>query len=413
MQAAHAKEGAAPGSDRFLVISTDCHAGLPPERYRDYLDPKHRAAFDQALPIQVEMTKAAEKQFLVADINEEWRRGRDAALSGAWDHDERTKVIDGDGIAGEVVFPDGITEMNTPPFGAGLSLPTENVVPELQWAGARAHNRWLAELVSMAPERRVGVAIVPALWDVDEAVREVRWARANGLSSIMLPVMWGRRTPYHSPNYDPLWATCQELEVVVNFHSGPAPSEDYFGPPPIGSAPVGPGAMGIYVSEVAWWLARPLTFMLWGGVFERFPRLRVALTEGTCVWVPEYLRLLDHRYAVTHYAQKLGDYRSHLKRAPSEYFARNVLMGASCMPRREAELRHEIGVANIGWGSDYPHPEGSWPVTREQMLETFRGLPEDDVAAMLGGNAARFYGFDVEKLAPHVARVGPEKALFA
>ena len=88
-------------------------------------------------------------------------------LSGAWDHDARLRVLDGDGIAGEILFPDGITEMNSPPFGAGLSLPTENVVPELQWAGARAHNRWLAEFVAMAPERRVGVAIVPALWDVD------------------------------------------------------------------------------------------------------------------------------------------------------------------------------------------------------------------------------------------------------
>jgi predicted TIM-barrel fold metal-dependent hydrolase len=82
------------------------------------------------------------------------------------------------------------------------------------------------------------------------------------------------------------------------------------------------------------------------------------------------------------------------------------------MPRREAELRYQTGVANIMWGSDYPHPEGSWPYTREQMLETFRGLPEAEVAAMLGGNAARVYGFDVEKLAPLVARIGPEKSAF-
>jgi len=123
---------AAAGADRFLVISTDCHAGLPPEKYRDYLDPQYRAAFDQALPIQLQMTRAAEKQFLVADINAEWRRGRERALSGAWDHDARTDVMDGDGIAGEVIFPDGITEMNSPPFGAALGLPTENVVPALQ-----------------------------------------------------------------------------------------------------------------------------------------------------------------------------------------------------------------------------------------------------------------------------------------
>ena len=115
----------------------------------------------------------------------------------------------------------------------------------------------------------------------------------------------------------------------------------------MGGAPISPGAMGIYVSEVVWWNVRPLTFMLWGGAFERFPRLKVAIVEGTTVWVPEYLRLLDQRYEETHYSAKLGDYRSHLKSKPSEYFARNVFLGASCMPRREAELRHETGVANI------------------------------------------------------------------
>jgi predicted TIM-barrel fold metal-dependent hydrolase len=399
--------------NRYLVISSDCHAGLPPERYRDYLDARYHAAFDQALPIQIEMTKAAERQFLVADINAEWRRGREEMLQGAWDHDARLRVLDGDGIAGEIIFPDGITEMNAPPFGAGLSLPTENVVPELQWAGARAHNRWLAELVAMAPERRVGVALVPALWDVAEAVREVRWARENGLRGILLPCMWGQHAPYHHPKYDPLWAACQDHDVVIHFHSGPAPTEDYFGAPPLGSTRLAPGAMGIYVSEVVWWCVRPLTFMLWGGAFERFPRLKVAITEGTTVWVPEYLKLLDQRYSETHYSHKLGDYRSHLRSKPSEYFARNVALGASCMPRREAELRHQIGVANVMWGSDYPHPEGSWPYTHQQRVDTFRGLPEAEIEAMLGGNAVRFYGFDGEKLAPLVAKIGPERSAFA
>ena len=65
------------------------------------------------------------------------------------------------------------------------------------------------------------------------------------------------------------------------------------------------------------------------------------------------------------------------------------------------------------WGTDYPHPEGSWPYTDDQRIETFKGLPEDEVAAMLGGNAAAFYGFDTEKLAPLVAEIGPPKQLFA
>ena len=389
--------------DRYLVISSDCHAGLPPERYRDYLDPQFRDAFDLALPIQIEATEQAAKKFLVADINEDWRRGREEKLAGAWDHDMRIQVLDNDGIAGEVIFPDGITEMNMPPFGAGISLPTEDVVPELQWAGARSHNRWLAELCQMAPERRAGIAIVPVCWDVDEAVREARWAKENGLRGVMLPVRWGKQPGYHHPRYDPFWAACQEMGLVVNFHSGPAPMEDYGD---------GPGMVGIYISEVVLWLVRPLTFMLWGGVFERFPELRVAITEGTAVWVPEYLSLLDFRYEDTPYSAKLGDYRSHLSMKPSEYFARNVLVGASCMPRREAEMRHEIGVDKIAWGSDYPHPEGTWPTTAQQMTETFRGVPEDELTLMLGDNAARWYDFETDKLESVVASIGPRKSDF-
>lgn len=389
--------------DRYLVISSDCHAGLPPEKYRDYVDPQYREVFDAALPIQLERTREMGKKFLIDEINAQWRRGRERALSGAWDHEERTRVLDADGIAGEVIFPDGITEMNMPPFGAGLSLPTEHVVPELQWAGARAHNRWLAEFCQMAPERRAGVAIVPMLWDVDAAVREVRWAREHGLRGILIPSMWGKLSAYHDPKYDPVWAACQELDTVVHLHSGAAPMDDYA---------EHPGMMGIYISEVCWWAARPLWFLIWGGVFERHPALKLAITESTTIWVPETLRLLDFRYEETHYAAKLGDYRSHLSRKPSEYFHRNVYLGASCMPRREVELRHQIGLANLMWGSDYPHPEGSWPTTRAQLQEAFRGVPEDELGAILGGNAARVYGFDTEKLAPLVARIGPEKSLF-
>ena len=142
--------------NRFLTVSSDCHAGLPPAQYRDYLDPQYRDAFDVALPIQIEQTQAAAKMFLVDDINTEWRKDIEAELTGAWDHDQRCKVLDDDGIAGEVIYPDGITEMNMPPFGAGLSLPTEGIVPELQWAGARAHNRWLAEYCDTHPTRLLG-----------------------------------------------------------------------------------------------------------------------------------------------------------------------------------------------------------------------------------------------------------------
>ena len=399
--------------ERYLVVSSDGHAGPRPERYRDYVDPAYREAFDLALPIQIQMTRDAEKRLLIDDINAAWREDHEEDLAGAWNSDARIKVLDEDGVAAEVIFPDGVTEMNAPPFGAGFSMPSEQVVPELQWAGSRAHNRWIAEFVQMAPERRIGLACIPVLWDIDEAVEGIRWARENGLKGIILPPSWGSRPAYHHPRYDPVWAACQDLDMVIHFHSGPAPMEDYFGSmsSPEG-APYLHGAVGAYITEVTWWVARPLTFMLWGGAFTRHPKLKVTITEGTTIWVPEYLQLLEQRYSETHYAQKLGDYRSHLSESPADTFRRNVRLGASCMPRRESELRHAIGLDNIMWGSDFPHPEGSWPYTRQQMLDTFRDLPDAEIAAMLGGNAAAFYGLDTEKLAPIAARIGPEKRSF-
>jgi len=399
---------------RYLVISADGHAGPHAAEYREYVDPEFREMFDIALPIQIEATEAAAKSFLVSDINREWRKGREYELSGAWDAEARDKVLDADGVAAEVLFPDGVTETNAPPFGAGFSMGPENVTDDLQWAGCIAHNRWMAEFVSTAPERRIGLACIPVLWDIDRAVEGVRSAKESGLRGVILPPRWGRFDGYHHKRYDPFWEVCQDLDMPIHFHSGPAPIEEYFGPVP---APEGhviqQGAMGIYVTEVAMWLTRPLTFMLWGGAFERFPKLKVVITEGTTIWVPEYLELLEHRYSVTHYSQKLGDYHSHLSMSPADYFRRNVRIGASCMPRREAELRHDIGIGTIMWGTDYPHPEGSWPYTKDQMHTTFDGLPEDEISRMLGGNAAEFYNVDTEKLAPLVARIGPEKQSFA
>jgi predicted TIM-barrel fold metal-dependent hydrolase len=136
------------------------------------------------------------------------------------------------------------------------------------------------------------------------------------------------------------------------------------------------------------------------------------VTEGSCIWVPEYLALLDHRYSTHHANAKMGDFSAHLPLRPSDYFRRNVAVGASVLARREVEMRGAIGVESIQWGSDYPHPEGTWPATRDARIEALRGVPQDEIAAMLGGNAVRFYGLDAEKLAPIAARIGPEQAIF-
>ena len=400
--------------ENLIVVSSDCHAGLPPEKYRDYLDPQYRETFDIALPATMAITEKSESTFLLKEINDQWRSGIEDQLDGAWQYEQRIKVLEGDGIAAEIIFCDGITERNSPPFGAGLSLPTKDIVPELQWAGARAHNRWLSELCSHDTNRHFGVAVCPLLWDVEEAVKEVRWVHENGLRGIMIPLLTSGFESYHHPKYNPFWEACESLGIAICLHSGAAPMADFFGDkfPDIEMSDY-PGAVGMYVSEVFFWTYRPVIAKLWGGVFERFPKLKVSVTEtGTGWMVPSMLKMLEHHYAETHFSAKLGDYRSHLSMSPVDYFRRNCAIGASVMPRGDAEKYHDIGPQQMMWGSDYPHPEGSWPHTGTSLIESFKGLPVTDVEEMLGKNALDFYGFDVDKLKPIAERVGPLRSDF-
>jgi hypothetical protein len=128
--------------------------------------------------------------------------------------------------------------------------------------------------------------------------------------------------------------------------------------------------------------------------------------------LPPLLRLMDHNYFDVQFSAKLGDFKSHLSMSPTEYFRRNVGIGASCIGRPDVELRHQLGLNQIMWGSDYPHPEGTWPTTHKLIYDAFVGIPEQEIALMLGENAIKFYGFDREKLVPIAERIGPKKSDF-
>ena len=234
------------------------------------------------------------------------------------------------------------------------------------------------------------------------AVREVEWASEQGLGGILIPALMGDYAPYNHPKYYPVWRACEERGLVVHNHSGPAPDYDFSLP----------GAMGVFLCEFAWWAARPLWHMVFGGVFEEFPGLKYCLTEVSEFWVPSMLEMMDVRASVKHTSGKLGDFRSNLSMKPSEYWARNCWLSASALfDEGSMAVRHGIGLDRITWGTDFPHPEGSWPRTHEKMRETMTGVPEAELDAMLGGNAIACYGLDEAPLRAIADRVGPPKSM--
>ena len=108
--------------DRYMVISSDGHAGPRPEVYRDYLDPQHRDEFDRQHAARLAMLEQVGERLEMAQESESWAEDKSVGLSGAWDNDRRLEVLDADGIAAEVLFVDGLTERNSPPFGGDLGL---------------------------------------------------------------------------------------------------------------------------------------------------------------------------------------------------------------------------------------------------------------------------------------------------
>lgn len=379
-----------PAGDRYVVISSDCHAGASIRAYRDYLASDLHDEFDAWMETFDNPYK---------DLT-----GDDAERN--WDSDRRLAEMEADGVVGEVIFPNTI-----PPFFPAVSLvnqapPANAGELDRRWAGLQAHNRWLADFCAATPGRRAGIAQI-MLHDVDAAVAEVRWAKEHGLTGgVLLPgAPPGSGTPpLYDKRYEPLWTVCEELAMPVNHHSGSAAPDygDY------------PEAQMMFILEVTWWAHRTMWHLMFSGVMDRHPDLQFVFTEQGSEWVPDELARLDNFY--TRFTMAEGSQEAafaegaigQMSMKPSEYFARQCHLGSSFVRRHEVRMRDEIGVDHIMWGSDFPHLEGCWPWSKDHLKMSFGGhCTPAEIQAMVGGNAARLYGFDLDALAPVAAEVGP------
>jgi predicted TIM-barrel fold metal-dependent hydrolase len=383
---------------RYVILSTDGHAGAEVMTYRQYLPKRYHEEFDAWVETFVNPFQ---------DLRAE-------SAYRNWDSKRRLEETSTDGLAGEVLFPNTI-----PPFfpsGNLIARPPKAGEHELRWEGLKAHNRWMADFCADAAGRRAGLAQI-LLHDVDTAVAEIRWARDAGLfGGVLLPGIPpdSGLTPFIDPAYEPIWATCAELEMPINHHTANA-SPDY------GSFP----ASGwIFFVEAGFFSHRALWMLIFAGVFERYPNLKLILTEGGSDWLPGVMRILDHQYhkmdpdsrtgfgAVSRTEKGKNVVRdtfggmSLLPKSPSEYYKQNVWIGSSFITPREVAMRHDVGVDKIMWGNDYPHREATYPYTRECLRYSFSDVDPSEVAAMVGGNAAHVYGFDMDLMRTVAVDIG-------
>jgi len=378
--------------DRYLVISADCHGGGDLLDYRPYLPARLLDDFD---------AWAASYENPYEDLKGDLGPRN-------WDSDRRLADMEAEGVAAEVIYPNTI-----PPFFPKVSLSNQPPAAdagdlERRWAGLQAHNRWLADFCAATPGRRAGICQI-MLHDIPAALAEIRWAHGAGLTGgVLLPgVPPGLGLPQlYEPYYEPLWDVCEELGMPVNHHGGSAS-------PPMGDRPED---FVVFLLEVTNWSHRALPQLIVGGAMERHPTLKFVFTEQGTAWIPAELQRLDYFFMRMRTARGSQEHlwgapvMAKLPLSPSEYWARQCYVGASFQRGPEAQLRHQVGLDRIMWGTDYPHREGSQPFTLAALRAAYAGMPVDEVAMMVGLNAAAVYGFDSDALRPVADRVGPRVA---
>jgi predicted TIM-barrel fold metal-dependent hydrolase len=250
---------------------------------------------------------------------------------------------------------------------------------------------------SIEPERHIGLMHLP-MWDIEAAITELQWARSLGLKGLNFPAPKPYIQPYNDPAWDPFFAACEDLGVTLANHGGAGASGGTY-----------PGAMSIAKFEISM-MTRicPMDQLIFGGVFERHPRLRLVSTESPGLWWQFVLKEMDSIYLTDTHSYGPAE-KQRVPRLPSEYAAEQVWIGASFQARFEAEDAIANGYTDrVIWGSDYPHFEGTYqydatgpngePMTLASLRFTYGGLPEDKIRMMLAGNAMNAYDLDYDAL---------------
>jgi predicted TIM-barrel fold metal-dependent hydrolase len=226
--------------------------------------------------------------------------------------------------------------------------------------------------------------------DVAEAVAELQRIAKLGLRGGLI---WGvppEERRYDQPEWDPLWAAAQDLGLPLSLH-------------------ILTGARGMGVSRSVMWdypflphaLERTIGDLIFGGVLQRYPRLRLVSAENDVGWIGHFLQRMDHSYEKYRYLEEArvegqeqfaayGTGRDTIPEPPSFYFRRQIWATFQEDPIG-VRTRDAIGVSNLMWASDFPHSDSTWPHSRDVVARDFAGVPDEERRAITRGNCAKLY----------------------
>jgi predicted TIM-barrel fold metal-dependent hydrolase len=370
----------------YRVISADSHMIEPPGLWLDRLDTKYRDSAPHVeenergsffvapgiQPSRVSLGFAAGRSG--KELEEYFKKGSYAAARpSGWDPVERIKDQDVDGVEAEVLY----TTFGMPLF----RLPDA----DLQRACFKAYNDWVAEFCAHDHKRFHAVALI-SLEDLEAGVREVERCAKLGLKGAQI---WGAPPadrPFWTEEYDHLWAAAQELRMPLSLHIGTGKGggiSEKAKVSPSGKRP--PFMTRNYVNGIQE-IQRSFTDIIFGGVLERFPELKLVSAENDSGWFPHYIYRMDHAYDKFN-----GMSDEPLPMKPSIYVRRQVMVTFQDDPIGPMTSKF-FGEDNYMWASDFPHTDCTWPNSRKVIEGEFAGVQDATRDKIVCSNAAKLYG---------------------
>jgi predicted TIM-barrel fold metal-dependent hydrolase len=280
---------------------------------------------------------------------------------GMWDRTERLKDMDAEGIDKSLFFHSRAMSLvrleDKAFFGRCMDV----------------FNEWLAEYCAAAPDRLVGVGILPTIYQPEASRDYLQKFKQIGIKALEIPSA-PKNVPYNSSAMEPMWEAIAESGIPVMFHVG-AYLEFR-----------GKGALGANLTKNLG-PYRPLWSLLaFSGILERHPGLKVVFCEGGFGWVPWTLQDADRIYQVynTELSPKLAN--------PPSYYFRRQCYGAFMSDDVGLKLAGEYGMTdNLLWSCDYPHGESIFGNSRPEIKKIFETLGDEKAKDVVGRNAIKLW----------------------
>jgi len=317
-------------------------------------------------------------------------RNMDEVPKAAYDASARLEYMDRVGIWAMALYP------NVGGFGSQAFLGLKD--PGLMLACVQAYNDFLIDWISPDPRRFIPVLATP-FWDVEASVAEIERCAKLGHKGVLFtgePQSHGEPI-LGSPHWDPLWSAAQACDLPVSFHIGAGTFDDGYTPERIETTGMGRtngfAAVSLFLDN-----GKQLTDLLFSGVLPRYPDLKFLSVESGIGFIPFILEACDYTFEYGKVRSQCPEFE--LK--PSEYFARQVYGCYIFEEYAPRELMDSIGVDNILFETDYPHPVCLYDNVREKIDAALGDATPEAQRKVLFENAAKLYGIEEPDVAPPV-----------